>query len=279
MQQLESIRLGPFGKRRILDAETDQVPILVNVSVFTNLKVLELYKLSPMVVSGWHDLQQRLVSITVKGGLLTGPEMLLVECVLADVRRDAIDLEESVDHSMPSIAEEESSMMNSIGDLSAPMFLPPDKQFTDLSPDEVWPKLLRLNLTSNAFKAIAPHAFIHCAKTLEHLDLTHNHLRSVPHALMDLYRLRSVDLSYNDIDSVDGIGEILGSVKHVALRANKLEDTKGMDRLWAMEYLDVRDNHIGKIKAFTRMSQLPFLREMLIDGNEAANKVCTISWS
>lgn len=79
--------------------------------------------------------------------------------------------------------------------------------------------------------------------------------------------LFEIDLSFNHIASTSHINEVIGNVKYLNLRTNKLAKTKGLNKLYALERLDLSDNLITALEEITRLRELPFLRILSVDGN------------
>ena len=80
MQQIAAVRIGPFGKRRILDADdgADRPEgIQVSLGAFSNIRQLEVVKISPLAMTGWMRLQAQLERVGCRGRLGTVEDLLL----------------------------------------------------------------------------------------------------------------------------------------------------------------------------------------------------------
>jgi hypothetical protein len=69
------------------------------------------------------------------------------------------------------------------------------------------------------------------------------------------------------IDSVLGIYTHLGQVLHINLSRNRLESICGLERLMALQYVDLRSNHIERSAEIGRLATLPNIMEIWIEGN------------
>ncbi|CAO3589000.1 unnamed protein product [Absidia cylindrospora] len=104
-------------------------------------------------------------------------------------------------------------------------------------------------------------------QSLTHLNVSSNLLIDIPHSLSILYNLHSLNLSHNMISFTTGINTILGNIQELNLRGNRLTNIVGLDRLWALERLDLRDNRIEDMTEMTRLTNLPNLDDVWIAGN------------
>ncbi|GAA5890620.1 hypothetical protein JCM8208_004937 [Rhodotorula glutinis] len=133
-------------------------------------------------------------------------------------------------------------------------------------PRLAWSSLRHLALPDNSltFVPSLPLTFL---PTLTSLDLSSNLLISIPPALAHLTSLKSLNLSDNMIDSLLGIAKALGAITALNLSRNRLENFSGLDRLAALERLDVRDNAVADVLEVSRLSRLPHVREVYVRGN------------
>ena len=79
---------------------------------------------------------------------------------------------------------------------------------------------------------------------LQKLDLSYNHLVALPGARYALGNLQTLNLSHNQLKSVEGIDRLY-SLEHLQLHANQLEDCRGLVRLIQLETLTLRDNPLA----------------------------------
>jgi Leucine-rich repeat (LRR) protein len=99
------------------------------------------------------------------------------------------------------------------------------------------------------------------------LDLSHNLLIAAPPGLIHLHNLHHLNLSYNMISSVQAIYQILGNIAVLDLRGNRLESLCGLERLWNLEKIDVRDNNLDEAAEVGRLAALPGIREVWCEKN------------
>ncbi|CAK5281484.1 unnamed protein product [Mycena citricolor] len=129
-----------------------------------------------------------------------------------------------------------------------------------------WAFLRHLSLSDNSL-TFFPSTCIPYLTSITHLDLSSNLLVSVPPNLSALYHLVSLNLSDNMIDSVLGIYQQLGQVLYVNLARNRLESLCGLERLSALERIDLRHNLIDESAEIGRLAALPNIQEIWVDGN------------
>ncbi|GAA5885613.1 hypothetical protein JCM3774_004864 [Rhodotorula dairenensis] len=134
-------------------------------------------------------------------------------------------------------------------------------------PRLAWSSLRHLSLSDNALTFIPSAPLTFLGATLTSLDLSSNLLITIPPALAHLTRLRSLDLSDNMIDSLLGIAKALGAVEALNLSRNRIENLSGLDRLPALERLDLRENAVYDVLEVSRLARLPHLREVWLAGN------------
>lgn len=129
-----------------------------------------------------------------------------------------------------------------------------------------WAFLRYLSLKDNAITCL-PTDIVSCLSSLVHFDLSSNLLVSIPSGLDTLDNLTSLDLSDNMIDSVIGIYAQLGQIQTLNLSKNRLETICGLERLCALQRIDLRHNHIQESAEVGRLSMVPNIAEVWVDGN------------
>lgn len=127
-----------------------------------------------------------------------------------------------------------------------------------------YPRLLRLSLPKNHLTDVGS---LHSMKTLTHLNLTNNLLIEIPSALSCLCNLTSLDLSHNMITSTLGIHTVIGNLHALNLRGNRLVALVGVERLWAVEQLDVAENQLADRMEVSRLTDLPNLEDLWVADN------------
>ncbi|EGO00071.1 hypothetical protein SERLA73DRAFT_180472 [Serpula lacrymans var. lacrymans S7.3] len=165
------------------------------------------------------------------------------------------------------------SVPESVEDLQTPtaeniQLPPPPLAASQLSPSK-WAFLKHLSLADNAMTFLSMEPLT-CLASLTHLDLSSNLLVSVPHGLSVLHNLVSLNLSDNMIDSVLGIYTQLGQVLTINLSRNRLESLCGLERLMALERVDLRHNYIVESGEVGRLATVPNITEVWVEGNPLA---------
>ncbi|KAB5589727.1 LRR protein [Ceratobasidium theobromae] len=242
-----------------LVAELAQDPLADSVipfDVFKNLQSLELLDVDPRSILGWDRLADGLRSLTIKRSGLEDVSDILVDAVVDDpLRRDG--------KSAPKRRPTRPASVRA----SIPETVPehPEPSAPALAPYK-WSRLRHLSLADNAL-TFFPTAPLANLVNLTHLDLSSNLLVAVPPGLGALYNLVSLNLSDNMIDSVLGIYSTLGSIAHLDLSKNRLDSLCGLERLRALERVDIRFNHVEESAEVGRLVGLPNISNISIEGN------------
>jgi Leucine rich repeat len=245
---------------------------------FRNLQSLECIDIDPRTLLGWCRLSESLYSLTVKRSGLDDISDLFIDAVADDAsRRQATSSLGTVDLSRRSsfhstrlpetIAEnaEETVVAPTSDDPSQPPS-PTESSTSPQLPSSKWAFLRHLSLADNALTFIPTESLMHLT-SLTHLDLSSNLLVSIPSGLSSLYNLVSLNLSDNMIDSVLGIYKMLGQVLALNLSRNRLDSLCGLERLMALERVDVRHNQLEESGEVGRLSLLPNITEVWVEGN------------
>ncbi|KAL0086234.1 hypothetical protein J3Q64DRAFT_1658671, partial [Phycomyces blakesleeanus] len=132
--------------------------------------------------------------------------------------------------------------------------------------EDTWDRLRYLSLQDNNITTLDTHAMSQI-RPVSHLNLSNNLLIDVPTALSTLFNLQSLQLAHNMISSVTGINTILGNILELDLSGNRIVQLAGLDRLWALERLDLRDNQIEDCAEVGRLTGLPNIADIWISGN------------
>ncbi|KAG8761496.1 hypothetical protein FRC11_013834 [Ceratobasidium sp. 423] len=258
------------------DPLTDQV---IPFDVFKNLQSLELLDVDPRSVLGWDRLADNLRNLTIKRSGLEDVSDILMDAVVDDpLRREGkIAPRRRRIHRPPSST---SSRQSSWHPSQAPPTILEDS-FPDPPPDpepepgtippptispHKWSRLRRLCLAENGL-TFFPTDPLPNLVGLTYLDLSSNLLVAVPSGLGALYNLVSLNLSDNMIESVLGIYATLGSIAHLDLSKNRLESLCGLERLRALERVDLRSNQVEESAEVGRLIGLPNILDISIEGN------------
>jgi Leucine-rich repeat (LRR) protein len=239
------------------------------LEAFKNLQTLECVDIDPRTLLGWDRLAESLRSLTVQRSGLEDITDIFIGAVLDDqARRDGTTSDSRSrriprsQRSFQSTRLPESVPEDDEDSLTPPIPSPPA---APLSPYK-WSLLKHLSLADNALTFL-PTDPLPYLTSLSHLDLSSNLLVSVPHGIAILHNLISLNLSDNMIDSVLGIYTHLGQVFNINLSRNRLESICGLERLMALERVDLRSNHIEESAEIGRLATLPNIVEVWIEGN------------
>lgn len=238
------------------------------LEAFKNIQTLECVDIDPRTLLGWDRLAESLRSLTVQRSGLEDVTDIFIGAVLDDqARRDGTTSDSRSrriprsQRSFQSTRLPESVPEDDEDDLTPPVPSPA----APLSPYK-WSLLKHLSLADNALTFL-PTDPLPYLTSLSHLDLSSNLLVSIPHGIATLHNLVSLNLSDNMIDSVLGIYTHLGQVLNINLSRNRLESICGLERLMALERVDLRSNHIEESAEIGRLATLPNIVEVWIEGN------------
>ncbi|KAG8213905.1 leucine rich repeat domain-containing protein [Butyriboletus roseoflavus] len=237
------------------------------LDAFKNLLSLEIVDIDPRTLLGWDRLAESLRSLTIKRSGLEDVADIFIGAVLDDQARRDGSLDDQRSRQIP---RRQRSWMASVPEGDEEVSAMPEHSVlpsptSALSPYK-WGLLKHLSLADNALTFLPTDTFPYLV-TITHLDLSSNLLVSVPHGLSVLHNLVSLNLSDNMIDSVLGIYTHLGQVLYLNLSGNRLESICGLERLMALERVDLRFNHIDESAEVGRLATLANIGEVWIEGN------------
>ncbi len=113
-----------------------------------------------------------------------------------------------------------------------------------------------------------PDEILGLADTLERLDLGGNRLRSLPHALSRLGRLRILFCSGNRFRVLpEALGDC-ASLAQIGCRGSGIETVPEAALPWTLRWLTLTDNRIATLP--TAIGERPRLRKLLLSGNRLA---------
>ncbi|KIK27729.1 hypothetical protein PISMIDRAFT_8121 [Pisolithus microcarpus 441] len=239
------------------------------LDAFKNLQTLECIDIDPRTLLGWDRLADGLCSLTIKRSGVEDVTDVFIGAVLDDqARRDGT----SKDDRRRQIPRRQRSFPSTPLPASVPEEGSPVAEYSLLpSPGSAltpykWSLLRYLSLADNALTFLPTEPLPYLV-SLIHLDLSSNLFVSVPHGLSVLHNLVSLNLADNMIDSVLGIYTKLGQVLHINLAGNRLESICGLERLMGLERVDLRFNQIDESAEIGRLTTLPNIAEVWIEGN------------
>ncbi|RDW71268.1 hypothetical protein BP6252_07831 [Coleophoma cylindrospora] len=135
-------------------------------------------------------------------------------------------------------------------------------------PSSKWRFLKHLSLADNGLTSVSATSLAPLANTLHSLDLSSNLFVQIPDSLASLTALRALNLSNCMIDSLHSLTKNpLPAITALNLRSNRLISIAGIERLYPLERLDLRDNRITDPTEFARLTGLPDIREIWVAGN------------
>ncbi|KAI1153396.1 hypothetical protein F4825DRAFT_267132 [Nemania diffusa] len=138
-------------------------------------------------------------------------------------------------------------------------------------PSSKWRFLKHLSLADNSLTVVAAASLIPLANTLNSLDLSTNLFTQIPDSLATLTGLRALNLSHCMIDSLHSLlRNPLPAISALNLRCNRLSSIAGIEKLYPLERLDLRDNRLTDPMELARLTGIPDIREIWVEGNPFA---------
>ncbi|KAG8920773.1 hypothetical protein FRC02_000705 [Tulasnella sp. 418] len=257
----------------------------VPLDAFKNLQSLVLEDVDPRSLLGWDRLADSLRSLTIHRSGIEDVSHLIIDAVAEDQARrqngDLTPIRRGAQHrhtlrrsrhpswqsgqlpsSIPEDEEHQSppSPISSSSSSGGPATPPQQLSSTK------WRFLRYFNVSDNGL-TFFPTQPLPYLTSLTHLDISNNLLVSVPSGLGQLFNLVSLNLSNNMIESVLGIYTLLGQVLTLNVSHNRLESLCGLERLPALERIDLRNNRIDESAEVGRLSVLPNVSEVWVSGN------------
>ncbi|KAI6090410.1 hypothetical protein F4821DRAFT_30231 [Hypoxylon rubiginosum] len=160
--------------------------------------------------------------------------------------------------SQSSLSDSWHNPRNSASNLLAMGILPASK----------WRFLKHLSLADNSLTVIPAASLAPLANTLSSLDLSTNLFTQIPDSLATLTALRALNLSHCMIDSLHSLlRNPLPAISALNLRANRLQSIAGIEKLFPLERLDLRDNRLTDPMELARLTGIPDIREIYVEGN------------
>ncbi|KAL1843395.1 hypothetical protein VTJ49DRAFT_1745 [Mycothermus thermophilus] len=139
---------------------------------------------------------------------------------------------------------------------------------TGILPSSKWRFLRHLGLPDNSLTVIPETSLTPLANTLLSLDLSSNLFTQIPDSLAALTALRALNLAHCMIDSLHSLTRNpLPAITALNLRANRLQSIAGIEKLLPLERLDLRENRLTDPMELARLTGLPEIREVYVEGN------------
>ncbi|KAL6869985.1 hypothetical protein ACO1O0_001320 [Amphichorda felina] len=135
-------------------------------------------------------------------------------------------------------------------------------------PSTKWRFLRHLSLADNSMTSIPSASLAPLSNTLYSLDVSSNLFTQIPDSLASLTALRALNLSHCMIDSLHSLTRNpLPAITALNLRANRLQSLAGVEKLYPLERLDLRDNRLTDPSELARLTGIPEIREIWVEGN------------
>lgn len=169
--------------------------------------------------------------------------------------------------STPKFRRESGSSGSSIH-MSTPRTSTSNLLTLSILPASKWRFLRHLSLADNGMTFITAHSLAPLAATLHSLDLSTNLFTEIPDSLASLSNLRALNLSNCMIDSLHSlVRNPLPAITTLNLRSNRLASLAGVERLFSLERIDVRDNRLTDPTELARLTRMPDIQDVYVVKN------------
>ncbi|KAF9932319.1 hypothetical protein FBU30_008426 [Linnemannia zychae] len=293
-----------FNAAQSYEPSTYTQVLLPLAATFSSLTHLELHKIPPKSIEGWETLMAQLKSLVIIQAGIEDVYDVMVTAVVESERRRRQRVQKEKTRAVLLRQEQRDALREanrsgqgrragsgsgSSGTSSAESSNPSSPALSitggatlgeyDLALDDqsilnslkMWPRLRHLSVSDNSLPALQHQDTFSYTQAVVSLDLSHNLLITAPSALIHLHNLHHLNLSYNMISSVQAIYHTLGNIAVLDLRGNRLESLCGLERLWNLEKVDVRDNNLDEAAEVGRLAALPGIREIWAEKNPFCN--------
>jgi hypothetical protein len=167
----------------------------------------------------------------------------------------------------PKLRRSSGSDSSSTHDMS-PRHSTTDLLGTSYLPSSKWRFLRHLSLAENGLTDISVASLAPVAGTLQSLDLSGNLFNTVPEALASLTHLRALNLSNCMIERLNTLTQSpLPAITTLNLRSNRLQTLSGIEKLYSLERIDVRDNNIKDPTEIARLTGIPNIIDVYVAKN------------
>jgi hypothetical protein len=281
--KLPALSIAAPGRKSIKELEYEPPnQNALPLDAFKSLKSLECLDVDPRALLGWDKVAVSLRSLTIKRSGMEDVSDLFIGAVIDDQARREGSTSRRRRRRIPHGPSRRTSFYSTVLPDSVPEDADESLTLTDHTSQPLsrsrspspgiklssftWASLKHLSLSDNhlTFFPISPLPYL---SSLTHLDLSSNLLVSVPPGLSALYNLTSLNLSDNMIDSVLGIYTNIGQILAFNMSRNRLESICGLERLLALERVDLRHNLIDDSAEIGRLATLPHIADIWIEGN------------
>jgi len=167
----------------------------------------------------------------------------------------------------PKLRRSSGSDSSSTHDMS-PRHSTTDLLGTSYLPSSKWRFLRHLSIAENGLTDISVASLAPVAGTLQSLDLSGNLFNTVPEALASLTHLRALNLSNCMIERLNTLTlSPLPAITTLNLRSNRLQTLSGIEKLYSLERIDVRDNNIKDPTEIARLTGIPNIIDVYVAKN------------
>ena len=131
-----------------------------------------------------------------------------------------------------------------------------------------WRFLRHLSLSDNGLTSISSQTLSPLTETLQSLDLSFNLFTEIPESLGSLVSLRALNMSHCTIDNLRSLSRRpLPAINVFNLRNNRISCLAGIERLFSLERLDLRNNEFNDPSEMVQLTRIPEFRQVFVKFN------------
>jgi hypothetical protein len=127
-----------------------------------------------------------------------------------------------------------------------------------------WSKLTLLRLRNCGLCRM--DSSLHLFPAVTTVDLSHNQISNIIH-LQDCHWLSDLDLSCNRISVLSNLSRVVGNLLHLNLSNNLISNLDGIEKLYALESVNLANNEIDDESEIRLLTRLPCLESIELKGN------------
>eukprot|EP01038_Epipyxis_sp_PR26KG_P004255 gene4255-6034_t len=132
----------------------------------------------------------------------------------------------------------------------------------------LWDKLITLRLSNCGIVKLDES--MHFFPSLKYLDLSNNSISHIIH-LQDCLNLQFMDVSHNRIRVLSNLNMVVINLIRLNLSYNEIESLDGIDQLLSLERIDLSNNKINDYNDIQHIAKLPLLAWVKLSDNPVAD--------
>ena len=222
---IQSLKIVEDDKHSLNNSSEENISY--DLSLFRNLKTLQISKCSIESLQGTYHLQQNLQKLSVHNSLHLLKDILIDQDVWSH-------------DSCEEVLKQGGSVIMT------------------------WKHLTAIDFSHNDIPYIDESVTL--LHELVRLDLSYNKIQEIAH-LQDLPNLRELNLSFNQIENLKFVNTKLGNIASLRLAGNRLHNVGDLSKMFSLVNLDLSENSIDDINDVMSLGHLPCLENLILLAN------------